>query len=112
MPQNINFQQLFTTQEITNAAASYYTVPTRQAAKIQKLVAANNGAGAETIKVWIGPTATDAYLICPLCTIPPNSRGVDIFEAEGLIMAAADQIWLQASNNSVITAACSGAVLT
>jgi len=112
MPQQINFQKLFTTQEVTNAAASYYTVPALQGAKIQKMTASNNGAGAETVKVWLGPTATDAYLICPLLTIPPSSRGVDISECMGHSLAAADQIWIQASNNSVITVACSGAVLT
>lgn len=101
-------------QYLTNAIATYYTVPTGTRAIVRKLTFTNTSASVKTVTVyWVpsGGSAGNSNKIVPSYSIAPSETW-DCPFMEAHTMHAGDKLQILASDNTAVMVASSGSEVT
>lgn len=99
-------RQIIAPQQLTNAAAAYYTVPVNTTTIIKKLTFANTTGGAVTVTVYF--SGSDAAHTVKMAKSLAAGETWECYEAENHILPAAATIQLVCSANTAVTAIGSG----
>lgn len=106
----VTAKKLFAPAQLTNATATYYTVPASTRTNIRKMTFTNNDSSIRTITVYLVPsggTASNSNLL-----INAQSVGIaetwEAYSTEGHTLETGDTIQLKASANTAVTVMCSG----
>lgn len=99
-------------QQLTNAAATYYTVPDKTRTVVKKLTFTNTTAGALTVTVYFvarGGTAADGNtLVKTIVVAAAGNRPVDLTEAIDHVLEQGSTIQALASAAASVTIRASG----
>ena len=102
----ITFAQLVAPQQLTNAAAVYYTSPANTKTRVDKLTFSNPDTSAHLINVWISGS-TDAKNVWSDKPIAAG-QSLECTEIEGQVLVAADTLQMKADTGAKVTVVASG----
>lgn len=107
-------KKLCSAQQITNAAATYYTVPANTTAILKRLTFVNTSAGAVTVTFYLiasGGSAGDSNTYVKARTLAVSETWAPS-EIENITMSAADFIQAKSDTNTAVTIHLSGIEVT
>lgn len=106
-------KKLCSAQQITNAAATYYTVPVNTTTILKKLVFVNTSAGAVTVTYYLiasGGTASDSNTVQKTRTLA--SLETWAADVDNITMIALDFLQAKSDTNTAVTIHASGIEVT